>query len=205
MIIPLGLEPQFLSAVERPAPPPRAIFLSNPLRSLDWLMTVWVDHIYPQIPNAEFHLFCGAATYGAVGDRKAAEMAPILTRAQKLSANGVVLHDPLPKEKLINQINQSRVFLYRGDKGETFCLAAAEAQALGLPGVTEDIGCMSERIRDRQTGFIVRGEQPFADAAIQLLKNDTLWQTQHRYSLATQNKFTWNEAAKAFEELSVQS
>lgn len=201
-IIPYGISPLFLGEQERTRPPgPRAIFLSNPLRSLDWLLNVWAERIFPRVPDGELHLFAGAAIYGAVGAAKADKMAPILKRAEKLADRGVMLRGPMPKPRLVEEIRQARTFLYRGDPGETFCNAAAETQAMGLPGVIEDIACMKERIIDGETGYVVKGEHLFAERAVALLTNDALWRDMHRAALAKQRLWDWPKAAEAFEAL----
>lgn len=202
VIIPYGVSPVFLGATERTeAPPPRAVFLSNPLRSLDWVLELWASRIFPAVPGAEFHVFAGAAVYGGHGDALAAKMGPVLERARALADRGVVLRGPVGKAELAGELAQARAFLYRGDEGETFCNAAAEPQAMGVPGVVEDIACMKERVRDGETGFVVRGAEAFGDAAIQLLRDDDLWLRMHRNALATQRSWTWPDAAAAFEGL----
>ena len=43
-VIPYGIAGEFLTAeTAQSAPAPRAIFTSNPLRSLDWLLNLWVE------------------------------------------------------------------------------------------------------------------------------------------------------------------
>ena len=200
-IIPLGISELFLAALPGESPPRRAIFTSNPLRSLDWLLDVWCERIHPAAPDAELHIFSGPQTYGALGAAKTRSMLPVLERARSLAHAGVVMRGTVPKAILVEELRQTRVYLYRGDPGETFCLSAAEAQALGVPGVVEDIACMRERISDEQTGFVVRGVEAFAAAAIRLLTDDALWQAQHRQALATQRRLRWAEAAMAFERL----
>lgn len=202
VIIPYGITPLFLGAAERrEVPPPRVVFLSNPLRSLDWLLEIWAKAIQPKVPGAELHIFAGAAIYGSAGAAKADRMAPILARAEQLADRGVVLRGPVPKAQLAEEIRAARAFLYRGDIGETFCNAVAEPQAMGLPGVVEDIACMAERVVDGETGFVVKGETAFAEAAVRLLTDDALWLRQHKASLARQGSWTWQHAAEAFEKL----
>jgi glycosyltransferase involved in cell wall biosynthesis len=198
-IVPYGITPLFLNAAPRQAPPPRAIFLSNPLRSLDWLLDLWAGRILPSVPAAELHVFAGAQVYGAAGAAKAEAMAPVLAKAASLA--GVVLRGPLPKARLASEIASARCFLYRGDVGETFCNAAAEPQAMGLPGVVEDIACMKERVVDGETGFVVRGGDAFAAAAVRLLTDDALWLTQHAAALARQGRWGWPQAAAEFERI----
>jgi glycosyltransferase involved in cell wall biosynthesis len=202
VIIPLGITPLFLGAAKRDvAPKPRAIFFSNPLRSLDWLLNVWVERIWPRVPGAELHIFAGSSIYGSLGAAKAQRMAPILEKAVQLADHGVVLRGPVAKSQLVEEIKQSRAFLYRGDIGETFCYAAAEPQAMGLPGVVEDIACMRERVIDDETGFVAKGQAAFAAAAIRLLSDDELWLRFHQASLERQGQWTWQAAAARFESL----
>jgi len=67
VVIPYGIPELFLAAEPAAGPPaPRAVFTSNPLRSLDWLLDVWAGRIRPRVPGAELHVFSGAATYGTV-------------------------------------------------------------------------------------------------------------------------------------------
>lgn len=201
-VIPYGLAAQFRAArPPRPPPPPRAIFTSNPLRGLDWLLDLWERRIHPIVPLAELHLYCGPEVYGAVGDAKAAAMAAALARADTLAATGVRRHAPLPRERLIAALVEARAMLYRGDEGETFCLAVAEAQALGVPAVVQDLGAVGERVIDGATGAIAADDERFAAAAVALLTDDGLWRAQHEAALARQKGLSWDEAAARFEDL----
>jgi glycosyltransferase involved in cell wall biosynthesis len=202
VVIPYGIAEIFRTAMPAAAPPPpRALFTSNPLRGLDWLLDVWERRIRPAVPRAELHVFSGPRTYGAAGARKAEAMLPVLARAAAMLHAGVVLREPVAKAALAAEMRAMRLFLYRGDLGETFCAAAGEAQAMGIPGVVQDIGSLRERIVDGVTGTVARDETAFADAAIRLLGNDALWLRQHAAALARQRGFGWQEAAAEFEKL----
>jgi glycosyltransferase involved in cell wall biosynthesis len=202
VVIPYGITPLFLGGGRRETvPPPRAIFLSNPLRSLDWLLDVWQQRIQPAVPEAQLHIFAGSSIYGAAGAAKADRMAPVLDKAKRLTSAGVILRGPVAKSQLVEEIRAARAFLYRGDIGETFCNAAAEPQAMGLPGVVEDIACMKERIVDGETGFVATGEAAFADAAVRLLTDDVLWWRMHDAARERQGRWTWQHAAAGFEAL----
>ena len=91
--------------------------------------------------------------------------------------------------------------LYRGDVGETFCLAVAEAQALGVPAVVEALGSLAERVIDGETGTVAADDAQFAEAAIALLTDDALWRRQHEAALARQKGLSWDEVAERFERL----
>jgi glycosyltransferase involved in cell wall biosynthesis len=200
--IPYGISEIFRTAspAEVP-PPPRAIFTSNPMRSLDWLLELWKDRIFPQVPAAELHVYSGAATYGAMGEAKATAMNAILDRARSLRGSGVVLHSPVPKHLLVEAMAGARAYLYRGDASETYCASAGEAQAMGVPGVVQDIGSMRERIDDGKTGFVVADAEQFAAAAVRLLTDDALWSAQHAAALAGKRRYGWKDAAAEFEKL----
>ena len=183
------------------APPPRAIFTSNPLRGLDWLLGQWEQRINPAVPQAELHLYCGPSVYGPVGEAKAAPMRAVLARAENLARKGVRLFAPVPRDTLIAALRQSRVMLYRGDENETFCMAVAEAQALGVPAVVQPLGSLPERVQNGITGFVAEDEQSFARYAIALLSGDVLWRQQHEASLRLQKGLSADEVAQRFEAL----
>ncbi len=202
LVIPYGIQDAFRTAAPAATPPgPRAIFTSNPLRSLDWLLTLWVERIRPLVPEARLAVFSGTTPYGEVGDRQAARAAPVLARARSLAAQGVALDDPVPKARLVEELRAARLILYRGDVGETFCLAVGEAQAMGVPAVVNPIGATPERVIDGETGFVAADDAAFAEAARRLLTDDGLWRRQHLAALRLQRRRGWDQAAAEFETL----
>lgn len=202
VVIPYGLPEAFLKAEPgQGVPGPRAVFTSNPLRGLDWLLDRWTTDIRPQVAGAELHLFTGAATYGSVGDAKAVAMQAVIDKAQALQSQGVVVRGPVAKSQLIDEFRTARVMLYKGDINETYCLAVAEAQALGVPTVVTDLGSMYERVIDGETGTVAQDDAAFSAAAVRLLTDDNHWTRQHIAALAKQRSWTWSDAAERFENL----
>ncbi|MCC7050082.1 MAG: glycosyltransferase family 4 protein [Alphaproteobacteria bacterium] len=202
VVIPYGIGELFRRAEPVGAPPsPRAIFTSNPLRGLAWLLELWAARIHPGMPTAELHVFSGPATYGAAGDARRATMMAVLDRARTLSNYGVVLREPVAKSVLVDELRQARVLLYRGDPGETFCLAVGEAQAVGVPAVVQPIAATPERVIDGVTGYITGDDNEFANAAVRLMADDALWLAQHRAALDRQRGWGWADAAASFERL----
>ena len=202
VIIPYGIEKRFMNAeVGDEIRKKRAIFTSNPLRSLDWLVNLWAEKIHPLSPDAELHVFAGPQTYGSAGDEKAQRMKVILDQAETLRDKGVVLRGPVPKSQLLDEMRHARVMPYRGDVGETFCLALGEAQAMGIPCVVQDVGCVTERIVDYKTGFVANDDDLFAKRTAEILNDDDLWEKQHKACLENQRSWGWAQAAEAFEEL----
>ncbi len=202
VIIPYGIPDMFAdAATSREIPGPRAVFTSNPLRSLDWLLDRWVNEIWPRVPGAELHVFSGAATYGTVGATKGLEMEVILDRARALCDHGVVLRGAVAKAQLVEEFRLARVLLYRGDINETFCLAVGEAQAMGVPAVVENLGSVGERVVHGRTGFVVENHKDFSGSAERLLCDDDLWQSHHNEALRVQRRWGWSQAAAEFETL----
>ncbi len=204
IVIPYGISEEFCKYAPREdLPRQRAIFTSNPLRSLEWLLQVWVDHIFPRVPGAELHLFSGSETYGNTGAKKKSDMEKVLEKARAFAQHGIVLRGPVSKPLLIKEFRESRVMLYRGDLNETFCLAVGEAQAAGVPAVVQELGSVVERVIDGETGSIVKTDTEFIESAIKLLNDDEVWWRQHNAALAKQRLWNWEKAAKSFEELMV--
>jgi glycosyltransferase involved in cell wall biosynthesis len=202
VVIPYGIPEMFRSAEPgKDLPPPRAVFTSNPLRSLDWLLDLWANRIHPKVPGAELHVFSGAATYGQVGDGKASAMGKVLALAESMKDKGVVLRGPVPKAQLVEEFRQARCLLYKGDINETFCLAVGEAQAMGVPAVVKPIGSVVERVSDGRTGHIAVNDMTFAESAVRLLADEAHWRKMHEGALSLQRRWGWQDAAKAFEAL----
>jgi glycosyltransferase involved in cell wall biosynthesis len=126
-------------------------------------------------------------------------MNAVLDRAVALSGAGVVLRDPLPKAELATELAGFRALLYRGDPGETYCLAVGEAQAVGVPSIVQNIGCVAERVVEGVTGYVAADDAAFAERAIAMLRDNALWQAQHDAALAQQRNWSWDDAAAAFE------
>jgi glycosyltransferase involved in cell wall biosynthesis len=133
--------------------------------------------------------------------KSAPDMDTVLTRAEASRAQGVRLHTPVGRELLALVLAGARVMLYRGDPGETFCLALAEAQAMGVPAVVQPLGSVVERVIEGQTGRVAADDNAFAEAAIALLRNDDLWRRYHRAALAKQGGLSWDAVAAQFEAL----
>ena len=200
-IIPYGVLDRFRAATERAPPPPRAVFTSNPLRGLDWLLDLWTAHIAPQVPGAELHIYAGPAVYGGVSAEAARRMEMVLARAEALHGAGVRRHPPVGRDRLADILAQARVMLYRGDPGETFCLSLAEAQAMGVPAVVQPIGSVAERVLDGRTGRVAVSDGEFVEAAIAVLRDDELWRRWHRGALTMQRGLSWDEVAARYEAL----
>lgn len=200
--IPYGISESFLKVTPPADPPPPCVaFTSSPLRSLDWLLDLWCAGIRPKVPHAQLHVFSSPKTYGAHGDTRLEAMNAILERAAGMVDQGVVIRDPLPKAELADALAGFRAMLYRGDPGETYCLAVGEAQAVGIPAVVQDIGCVAERVVEGETGFVAIDDMDFARRGCDILTDDELWSRLQKKTLERQRRWTWGDAAADFEKL----
>jgi glycosyltransferase involved in cell wall biosynthesis len=200
MVIPYGVLDRFRHAEPREPPPPRAIFTSNPLRGLDWLLDLWVRRIKPAVPAAELHIYAGTAVYGGA-TKHASAINAVLALAAALGDADVVLHDPVGREELVEVLMGARAMLYRGDPGETFCLSLAEAQALGVPAVVTPLGSVGERVADGLSGRVATSDDAFVDAASAVLRDDAVWRLWHHGALTAQRGLSWDEVAAQYEAL----
>jgi glycosyltransferase involved in cell wall biosynthesis len=200
-LIPYGIPDRFRSATPRSPPPPHAIFTSNPLRGLDWLLNLWRLRIYPAVPRAELHIYAGPEVYRGLSAKRTSEMETVLARANALAECGVRRFAPVGREALAARLESARVMLYRGDPGETFCLSLAEAQAMGVPAIVTPLGAVSERVIDGVSGRVAASDEGFADAAIAVLRQDDLWRRWHSGALEHQRGLSWDMVAARFEAL----
>jgi glycosyltransferase involved in cell wall biosynthesis len=204
LVIPFGLPDAVRGRPPLAAPPgPRAVFASNPMRDLRWLLGIWEQRVLPHVPGAELHIY-GIRDYEhRYADRweetqqRLGQFIPKGYSPDALSS--LVPHPPAQREELWDAVYSSRVMLYGGHRAEAFCLAVAEAQAMGVPAVVRPIAVMPERVRDGLTGFVAPDNESFARRAVDLLTDDALWRRQHTAALSLQQGWSWDEMAAAFE------
>lgn len=201
IVIPYGIDNNILKEEKKKVPKSIAIFTSNPLRDLDWLLENWKSKIFPNVKNAKLNLFTGISTYGKFGEKHSVKTEKVLNMAKSFKNFGVNLYKPLKREDLFKKLNQSRIFLYKGTNDETFCMAVAEAQALGIPAVVCNYGAMKERVLDNETGFVCETEQEFNLKAIKLLNDDKIWMKMHQNLLKNDNHLRWSDVAKKWKKI----
>lgn len=155
---------------------PKAVFMSQPHRGLAKTVRLWRDHVRPACPGASLHVYC---------DRQAAHKAAGMT-GDDLARAGIVLEGRKKREDLIRAIGGSRAMFYPGSKDETFCYAAAEALALGIPVVTQGIGSLKDRVRDGVDGLVRPGNKDFAAALVRVMQDDALWRELRKNAVEAQ-------------------
>ena len=199
-IIPYGISDKVLNMIpcDLEEKNKRVYFTSNPLRSLRWLVDLWVKEIHPQVPDAELHIFSDWRTYGAWGISVKNRMQIEIEYASQFSDNNIIIRDVLPKNELFAEMKQGRAMFYRGDRAETFCLAVAEAQALGLPAVVCDLGSMKERVEHGVTGFVANTDADFVEYATRVLTDDQLHGAMSSEAMVRYTEMNWLKVANQF-------
>lgn len=185
-IIPHAIDSCFTTSGDAPVIPERqiAVFASRPSRNLQFVVDCWKAHIFPALPNAEFHI---CAPPGTTFPFEADELAPY----------NIILRGSLSKEALADLMRSSRVLLYPGHRAETGCQVAQQAIGVGLPIVTCGIGSLSDLVVDGRTGYIEEDPKKYSEKAILCLSDDQRWR-----ELATQvrahpeRKYTDDRAAE---------
>jgi glycosyltransferase involved in cell wall biosynthesis len=204
LVIPFGLPDSVRGRAARAnPPPPHAIFASNPVRNLSWLIDLWSRQILPRVPDAELHVY-GLRDYdyrfGDDWEETRARYGRFLPdNCPPETLRSLKPHPPGRKEALWEAMRASRVMLYGGHRAEAYCLSVAEAQALGVPAVVRPIAVLPERVRHGETGFVAASDEIFARHAADLLADDDLWRGQHEAALTLQQGWSWDEMAAAFE------
>lgn len=184
-----GISDSFRTPTPTTGAQPFVIWASEPQRGLPHAIHVWKTHVAPHFPVARFHVFGNAAAF-------------LGTAAEGLEDHGVVLQGRQPKEKLIALYQQARLFFYPGHMrgGETFCLAASEAQCMGLPVVTSGIGALSDRVTHDLDGLVSQDDSELGAMIVRLLSDDAYWSRLHDGALTQRQKLTWENSAVHWEQ-----
>ncbi len=182
--IPYGLPERVLAAAPAAAPPPpHAVFTSQAYRGLRGVIAMWRGQVAPRVPGARFSAFIDAADIAAYA--ALAEGEPSIAILPRVGNAAV-----------IEMLRGARLLVAPGHRSETFCMAAAEAIAMGVPVVTQGIGSLAERVADGRTGFVCRrGGAAMARRIVEVLTDDGLWRSLHGGGLATRAGNGWAEAA----------
>lgn len=184
-IIEHGIDATFLQPpASSTAPPPIAVFASQPGRNLDMVLSAWREYIRPRLPKARLRLYF-----------------PRSTMSDGLSAEeGIEIAGSVSKPQLAEAYRGARVMIYPGHKEETFCNAAAEAIASGVPVATMGIGALAERVRDGVDGFVAPTVAEMAEGAFRVLSDDALWARMHRAGIDASPARNWDARALDWEK-----
>jgi glycosyltransferase involved in cell wall biosynthesis len=109
-----------------------------------------------------------------------------------------VLIDRIPHRRVPEFLSALDVCVFASE-AEAFCVAALEAQAVGVPVVATDVGGLRTTVGPDSGGILVEAGNPesLADAACRLLEDHALW---HRLSAAGPRfvaaRFRWSDSVR---------
>jgi hypothetical protein len=181
-----GISAAILNAEPAASPPaPHAIFTSQAYRGLAETLAMWRGLVQPVLPDACFSAF--------VGERDV----PVFAMREP----GVTIAPRVANEAMPEVLRGARVWLAPGHASETFCLAAAEAVAAGVPVITLGRGALKERVRHGVDGFICADMAEMGARILAVLTDDDLWWRLHRAGLETRANTDWGTVARAWQAL----
>jgi glycosyltransferase involved in cell wall biosynthesis len=105
------------------------------------------------------------------------------------------------KSELADFYATATAMIYPGALDETFCIAAAEAQAMGLPVITLGIGSLSERVQQGINGIVCKTYRDLGLHACRVADDEELWKLLHKGAISTAKLLTWQRTAKLWEAL----
>ncbi|MDE3155860.1 MAG: glycosyltransferase [Acidobacteriota bacterium] len=165
--------------------PRRLAYASTPFRGLDVLLDLF-QRIRAACPDAELDVFSSMRVYGMAEAEDRRQFRALYRKARQ---PGVNLVGTVPQLELARRLQQARILAYPNHYAETFCIAAAEAQAAGCAVVTSALGALPETVGP--AGICIPGDphlpayqQAFVDACVQLLTDDERWGEMSRCALA---------------------
>ncbi len=187
VVIPYGLPPAVLAAAPGVGVPgPVAVFTSQAYRGLREVIAMWRAEVSPRIGGARLLAYVGVGDVAAYAALAAGD-ASIAVRGRVGNA------------AMLDVLRGARVLLAPGHVSETFCLAAAEAVAMGVPVVTLGIGSLRERVVDGQTGFVCAEWVEMAAQVRKVLGDDVVWRRLHDGGVATRIDRDWTQVAESWE------
>lgn len=143
----------------------RLAWTSNPERGL-WHAAEVLRLVKQQFPHTNLHVFGRNSVYGWDSSYEG-NFLPLVWE------DGLVLHESLSKADLAVALQQMDMWVYPTWWPETYCIAAVEAQAAGLPIVASNLAALQETVRG---GVLVGGNvseaghlERFAETVLNLL------------------------------------
>lgn len=186
-VIPHGVSPVFRTPEPTRGRSRDFVYASQPQRGLDRMLRLWRNSAPLVASGATLHVFGSEGLFGSEQPDSPEESGP------------VVFHPRVGAAALAAFYAGARAMVCPGSPDETFCLAAAEAQAMGLPVVTAGIGALAERVQHGVNGWIAASDADFADAVVALAVNDDLWSELSAGALLQRQALTWERAAILWE------
>jgi glycosyltransferase involved in cell wall biosynthesis len=184
--IPLGVSAEFLSSRLDMSRSLKFVWISKPRRELKPTVEAWL-RAHPRLPKGtSFHLF--GVDQPALG-----------IAVDEARRSDIVLHPRQTKAELATFYESAIAAICPGSKGETFCLAAAEAQCAGLPVLTLGIGALTERVQHGINGLVCRDTNQLSDALVEIATDTELCTLLRRGAQHNRALMSWDRVAALWE------
>lgn len=184
-----------------PAQPPRAIVTTHPSHGLDWLLSLWLERIRPQVPDAELHILSMGLAKAAEGGEIEEALRPLAERVLAARDYGIVIRRPGGDGTMTQVYGEASVHLYPGHEGDTTAFTLMESQACGLPAVLRPLGAAPERVADGRSAYVAPDDDAFANLTVMLLSTPDLSASMGAEARSLYTGRTWDAAAQHFEAL----
>lgn len=144
IIIPNGVETEMINQIRTTTSAQRLPHRMCHATSLDRGILEVLRDVWPKVKatvsDAELHIYYGRLDFGGMTDSKVQLM-------ELFKQPGVVFHSRVGQTEIIEEMLQSRFYLYLCNKDvhETDCIAIREAQYCGCTPITLDLGVFKER------------------------------------------------------------
>ncbi len=185
--------------------PNKVIYASRPERGLKNLLEdVW-PRLHRAFPDLRLHI-CG---YSVKLDSMPRELEELYRRVGQLveTTPGLVVLGSLDKSEYYRHLSESSLMLYPSVFPEVSCLAALEAQALGVPVLTSDAFALSETVVAPQTRIGGRPGSPqyvndYVERAISFLSNrEELGRLGRDSRTVIRSRYGWDTVASEWDRL----
>tara|TARA_Y100000746_G_scaffold129011_1_gene110445 strand:+ start:44 stop:1051 length:1008 start_codon:yes stop_codon:yes gene_type:complete len=176
--IPITVDPIFLkSAINKNSlPPKKVVYNIRSNRNLDALLKIWVEKIFPNNKESEFHITPGLVDYN-----------------DNLKSKNVFLRKIGTRSEMINEMSSYRALVYLGHKSDIFTLTAEEAVRLCVPVVTYGIGSLIDRVSHNLNGFIAQNDDEFSFYVSKLLQDDKFYLELKNKMFDSRENNTWDD------------
>jgi glycosyltransferase involved in cell wall biosynthesis len=147
--------------------------------------------ILREFPDARLHII-GDGPHRAALEREAAKLR---------LGDRVVFEGYMDSSRLVEFLNRSHL-LFNPSPKEGWGLTVVEANACGMPVVASDRPGLRDSVRDGETGFLVPyGDvNAFAEKALLLLKDESLWKRMSDGALERVRELTWERCSREAEK-----
>lgn len=178
------------------------IYTSTPFRGLVHLPEIYRG-IKNSVPEASLSVCSSMQVYGVSAQLDNHGFGNLYREIESLPQS--VWHGSIDQITLSRMLCRHRVFVYPNTFEETFCVAALEAQAAGLPIVASNKAALKERVTDGVDGYLIDGEpgseeynRKFENAVTALLTDDALWIKMSRNARQKASQYTYDIIARAW-------